>query len=46
MRVEGRLSESDPDKLQIGMAMEVIFDTFRVEDNGDEVVSFFFRPVA
>lgn len=45
VRVEGRLTENDPEKLQIGMEMEVIFDTFRTEANGDEVVSFFFKPV-
>lgn len=45
VRVEGRLTENDPDKLSIGMSMEVIFDTWRIDDNGDEVVGFFFRPV-
>lgn len=44
VRVEGRLTESDPEKLRIGMGMEVVFETFRTEDNGDEVVSFFFKP--
>jgi uncharacterized OB-fold protein len=46
VRVEGRLTENDPAKLSIGMEMDVVFDTWRVEDNGDEVVSFFFKPVA
>lgn len=45
VRVEGRLTENDPDKLKIGMPMEVVFDTFRTESNGDEVVNFFFKPV-
>ncbi len=45
VRVEGRLTESDPDRLRIGMEMDVVFDTYRVEDNGDEVIGFFFRPV-
>ncbi len=45
VRVEGRLTESDPDKLTIGMEMELLVDTYRTEENGDEVVSFFFRPV-
>jgi len=44
-RVEGRLTENDPDKLQIGMEMDVVFDTWRTEENGDEVISFFFKPV-
>jgi uncharacterized OB-fold protein len=45
VRVEGRLTESDPARLRIGMSMDVVFDTYRVEDNGDEVVGFFFQPV-
>jgi uncharacterized OB-fold protein len=45
VRVEGRLTESDPEKLSIGMEMEVVFDTYRTEENGDEVISFFFAPV-
>ncbi len=46
VRVEGRLTENDPDKLHIGMAMDVVFDTWRTEGNGDEIISFFFKPVA
>ena len=46
VRVEGRLTESDPQKLRIGMEMDVIFAPFRTEDNGDEVINFFFQPVA
>lgn len=45
VRVEGRLTESDPEKLSIGMEMELLVDTYRVEENGDEIVSFFFQPV-
>ena len=44
VRVEGRLTENDPRKLHIGMEMELLFDTYRVEENGDEVISFFFKP--
>ena len=44
VRVEGRLTENDPRKLHIGMEMELLFDTYRVEANGDEVISFFFKP--
>ena len=45
VRVEGRLTENDPAKLHIGMAMDVVFDTWRTEENGDEIISFFFKPV-
>lgn len=46
LRVEGRLTENDPGKLQIGMEMEVVFKPIRTENNGDEVISFFFQPAA
>ena len=46
VRVEGRLTENDPAKLQIGMEMDVVFEPYRTEENGDEVINFFFRPVA
>jgi uncharacterized OB-fold protein len=45
VRVEGRLTENDPAKLHIGMEMEVVFDTWRIDENGDEIVNFFFRPL-
>lgn len=45
VRVEGRLTESDPARLSIGMEMELLVDTYRTEENGDEIVSFFFKPV-
>lgn len=46
VRVEGRLTEGDPKKLRIGMPMEVVFKPWRTDDNGDEVINFFFRPAA
>ncbi len=46
VRVEGRLTENDPQKLHIGMEMDVVFAPYRTEDNGDEVINFFFQPVA
>ena len=45
VRVEGRLTESDPDKISIGMEMDVVSDPWRTEANGDEVISFFLKPV-
>ena len=44
--MKGRLRENDPARLRIGMEMDVVFDTFRTEENGDEIISFFFKPVA
>ena len=46
VRVEGRLTESDPEKLSIGMDMNVVFKPLRTEENGDEVICFFFQPAA
>jgi uncharacterized OB-fold protein len=46
VRVEGRLTENDPSKLAIGMAMEVVFYPFREEADGTEIINFAFRPVA
>ena len=40
------MTESDPQKLRISMEMEVVFDTWRTEPNGDEIIGFFFKPVA
>ena len=45
VKVETRLTESDPDALAIGMEMELTLVPFRTDDNGNEVVTFAFRPV-
>ena len=45
VRVETRLTESDPDVLEIGMEMELTLVPFRTDDDGNEVVTFAFRPV-
>lgn len=45
VRVEGRLTENDPEKLHIGMAMKVVFDTYRTDEDGTEVIGFSFAPV-
>jgi len=45
VRVEGRLTENDPEKLHIGMEMDVVFEPYCHEENGDEVINFFFKPV-
>ena len=45
VRIEGRLLENDPDKLKIGMEMEVVFEKYRTAENGDDVISYFFKPL-
>ena len=38
VRVEGRLTENDPAKLEIGMPMKVVFDTYRTDEDGTDVI--------
>ncbi|MGE2723749.1 Zn-ribbon domain-containing OB-fold protein [Mycolicibacterium pulveris] len=45
IRVEGRLTENDPAKLQFGMAVELTMVPFTTDDDGNEVVTFAFKPV-
>ena len=46
VKVEARLTESDPEKLEIGMEMELTLVPLTTDDDGNEVVTFAFRPVA
>ena len=43
VRVETRLTETEG--LRIGMDMELVLVPFRTDDDGNEVVTFAFRPV-
>ena len=45
VRVEGRLTENDPDKLHFGMEVELTMVPFTTDDDGNEVVTFAFQPV-
>ena len=45
VKVEARLTESDPERLREGMEMELVVVPFRTDDKGNEVVTFAFRPV-
>jgi uncharacterized OB-fold protein len=45
VRVEARLTESDPAKLRFGMEVELAIVPFRVDDDGTEIVTYAFRPV-
>ena len=44
VRVESRLTETEG--LETGMEMELVLVPFRTDEDGNEVVSFAFRPVA
>ena len=45
IRVEGRLTENDPAKLQFGQQVELIMMPFAKDDDGNEIVTFAFQPV-
>jgi uncharacterized protein len=45
VRVESRLTEADPAKLQIGMPMELVIVPFRTDPDGTEVLTFAFAPI-
>jgi uncharacterized protein len=45
VRVEGRLTENDPEKLKWGMDVELTMIPFATDGEGNEVVTFAFQPV-
>lgn len=45
IRVEGRLALNDPERLEIGMQMELALEDFVEDAQGDRLVTFVFRPV-
>jgi uncharacterized OB-fold protein len=45
VRVESRLTESDPEKLDFGMEVELRIVPFCVDGDGNEIVTFAFAPV-
>jgi uncharacterized OB-fold protein len=45
VKVETRLMESSPERLSAGMDMELVVVPFRTDEEGNEVVTFAFRPV-
>lgn len=45
LRVEARLTQSDPGKLRFDMEVELVIIPFRVEADGSEVMIFAFQPL-
>jgi len=45
IRVEGRLTENDPAKLQFGQEVELIMVPLNKDEQGDEILTFAFQPV-
>ena len=46
VKVETRLSTADPDALSTGIEMELTLVPLHTDDDGNEVVTFAFRPVS
>ncbi len=44
VRVEARLTESDPTKLHIGMKVQLVIVPFRRDPDGTEIMTFAFEP--
>lgn len=44
LRVEARLTESDPNKLVIGMEMELVLEPLGTDEDGNEIVTYAFAP--
>lgn len=45
IKVEARLTEADPANLRIGMDMEMVIIPLTTDADGNEIVTFAFRPV-
>jgi uncharacterized OB-fold protein len=45
VKVEARLTEADPAKLEIGMEMEMVIVPLTTDEDGNEIVTFAFAPV-
>ena len=45
IRVEARLTENDPAKLQFGQDVELTMVPFTTDEEGTEVMTFAFQPV-
>jgi len=45
VRVEAHLTESDPDKLKVGMDMMLIIDKMFEDEEGNEIIGFKFKPL-
>ena len=43
--MEAHLTESDPDKLKVGMDMMLIIDKMFEDEEGNEIIGFKFKPL-
>ena len=44
VRVEGRLTENDPAELEFGMPVELTMVPLTTDENGEDIMTFAFRP--
>jgi uncharacterized OB-fold protein len=44
LMIEARLTENDPEKLEFGMPVELVLIPLNTDDEGNDVMSFAFRP--
>jgi uncharacterized OB-fold protein len=44
VRVEGRLTVSDPDQMKIGMHVELTMVPFTTDDDGNDILTYAFAP--
>lgn len=45
IRIYSLLTENDPSKLKVGMEMELLFEKFEEDEQGNDVMVYKFRPV-
>jgi uncharacterized OB-fold protein len=45
VRIESRLTENNPEKLKVGMDMELVIEKFKEDEEGNDVMIFAFKPV-
>lgn len=45
VKVETRLTESSPDRLYIGMPMELLIEKYRTDEEGNDIMVFVFHPL-
>lgn len=45
LKVEARLTEASPDRLRIGMEMELVLVPLATDEDGGRVMTFAFQPV-
>ena len=46
VRVESRLTIGDPDQLEIGMEMELVYEPLGTDEDGNDVVTYAFAPIS